>query len=307
MLLIPLVLGLTYFFYRQSRPATIRFPSAQLVNGLPHTFKVWMSGKMFVLRLVIIVLFILALARPRLPLQEPKVMKEGIDIVLALDASGSMAAEDFVLNGQRQNRFSIIKKVVKDFIKERQSDKIGLIAFGGLAYTVCPPTLDYDWLLKNLDRVELGLIQDGTAIGSAINSALARLKNSDAKSKIIILLTDGMNNAGKVDPLKAAEIAGAMHVKIYTIGAGSKGPVPFPVQDVFGRKFYQQMQIDLDEDTLKKIASTTGGQYFRATNTETLREIINRSTSLRRQRSRNRVTVNTGNCLGCSCCRRCGS
>jgi Ca-activated chloride channel family protein len=148
-----------------------------------------------------------------------------------------------------------------------------LIAFAALAYTVSPLTTDYDWLAENLERIKLGIIKDGTAIGSAISSSLSRLKDSEAKSKVVILLTDGINNAGKIDPIKASQAAKAMGIKIYTIGAGSKGYVPFPARDIFGRHVYQNVRIELDEKTLKEIADTTGGQYFRAQDEESLRMI----------------------------------
>ncbi len=196
---------------------------------------------------------------------------EGIDIVLALDCSGSMAAEDFAINGHRRNRLDIIKSVVAGFIDARKSDRLGLVAFGSRAYTVCPLTIDHDWLKQNLQRVALGMIEDGTAIGSGISSSLLRFKDSKAKSKIIVLLTDGVNNAGNIDPLTAARTAKVMGVKIYAIGAGTKGLAPFPVRDVFGNIYYQNVRIDLNEDDLRQIADVSGGKFFRATDTDSLR------------------------------------
>jgi len=229
----------------------------------------------YYLRLLAVALFILGLAGPRTVLEETVHETEGIDIVLTIDSSGSMAAEDFIVRGQRINRLDIVKQVVEEFIKERKNDRLGLVTFARLAYTVSPLTTDHSWLLTNLERVKLGLIQDGTAIGSAIASSVARLKNSDAKSKVIILLTDGVNNAGKMDPVDAARIAEAFHIKIYTIGAGTKGRVPFPSRDLFGRKDYQNVLIELDEKMLSEVAEITGGKYFRATDTESLRSIYN--------------------------------
>lgn len=262
-----------YFFKKTDRRSSFTFPSKHLLAGVGLSWKNRFFWLPEVIRYAVIILFIIALAGPRLVKKETLHKTEGIDIVLALDASGSMAAEDFTINNERMNRLAIIKKVVKEFIEHRHSDRIGIVAFGGAAYTVCPLTTDYAWLNQNLDRIDLGLIEDGTAIGSAISSSVLRLKSSEAKSKIIILLTDGMNNAGKIDPLKAAQIAQTKGIKIYTIGAGSKGYVPFPAQDFFGRKVYQNVLIDLDEETLNKIAQMTGGQYFRATDTESLRKI----------------------------------
>jgi Ca-activated chloride channel family protein len=186
-----------------------------------------------------------------------------------------MAAEDFTIKGKRVNRLAVVKNVVEEFIQQRSSDRIGLIAFAGLAYVVSPLTTDYDWLSANLERIELGLIKDGTAIGSGIISSISRLKKSEAKSKIVIILTDGINNAGKIDPLKAAEAAKVFGIKIYTIGAGSADYVPFPVQNLFGRIIYRKVLIELDEETLKEIARITGGKYFRATDEKSLRNIYN--------------------------------
>ena len=215
----------------------------------------------------------MALARPQSPIADLKIQTEGIDIVLSIDCSTSMLAEDFKLAGRRQNRLEVVKQVVKDFIKGRQNDRIGIVAFAARAYTACPLTLDYGWLLENLERIKIGLIEDGTAIGSGIASSLNRLNDIRAKSKVIILLTDGRNNTGKISPGVATEAARALKVKIYTIGAGTKGMAPYPVKDFFGNTVYQPAQIDIDEDTLRKIAQDSGGKYFRATDTESLREI----------------------------------
>jgi len=195
-----------------------------------------------------------------------------------------MAAEDFTIGGRRYNRLDVVKNVVREFIANRGGDKIGLITFAGLAYTVCPLTTDYAWVTTNLERIRLGMIKDGTAIGSAINSSLTRLKNSEAKSKVMILLTDGVNNAGEIDPLTAARAARALGIKIYTIGAGTKGFAPFPAQDVFGRKVYQQVRIDIDEKLLQGIAQITGGTYFRATDTESLRAVYSAIDALEKTR-----------------------
>lgn len=273
LLFIPLIILLGFTLRRLKMNPSLYFPSNELLSGVGGSWKTRLHFLPVLLRMAAILLCIVALAGPRFVKKETLHKTEGIDIMLALDASGSMAAEDFVINNQRMNRLAIIKRVVKEFISQRASDRIGIVAFGGVAYTVCPLTTDYPWLEQNLDRVELGLIEDGTAIGSAISSSLLRLKTSEAKTKIMILLTDGMNNAGKIDPIKASEAAKTTGVKIYTIGAGSKGYVPFPAQDFFGRKVYQNVRIDLDEDMLTKVAENTGGKYFRATNTESLREI----------------------------------
>jgi Ca-activated chloride channel family protein len=216
---------------------------------------------------------ILGLARPQSPVADSKIQSEGIDIVLAIDCSTSMLAEDFMLQGKRQNRIEVVKNVVRDFIKGRKNDRIGLVVFAARAYSVCPLTLDYGWLLNNLERIKTGMIEDGTAIGSGLATSLNRLRGTKAKSKVVILLTDGRNNTGKTSPLTAAEAAKALQVKVYTIGAGARGLVPYPVKDFFGNTVYQPMQIDIDEDTLTKIASQTQAKYFRATDTESLKGI----------------------------------
>lgn len=273
LILLVLLPGLVYWIKKRRDSAAIKLSSGELIKNFKPGFKVFLANNLFYLRIIALALIIMALARPSEPLEQTKIYSEGVDIVLAVDASGSMLAEDFKINARRKNRLEVVKKVVEDFIRNRESDRIAMVAFAGRAYTVCPLTLDYDWLIKNLKRVEIGTIEDGTAVGSAISSSLNRLKDTKAKSKIIILLTDGMNNAGKISPLTAADAAKALGIKIYTIGAGSKGLVPFPAQDFWGRKVYQNVKIDIDEETLKKIAEETKAKYYRATDTESLREI----------------------------------
>lgn len=269
----PLLLAVLIWAGRQKKTASLRIPSEELVGGLKRTWKVRFASLPFYLRIAAVALVFIALAGPRSLLEESRHESEGIDIVLALDASGSMAAEDFQLNGRRYNRLDVIKDVVKDFIDARSSDRIGLVAFAGLAYTVSPLTTDYTWLKSNLERIKLNIMEDGTAIGSALTVALSRLQKSTAKSKIIILLTDGINNRGRIEPLTAAKAAQALGVKVYTIGAGTNGTAPIPVRDLWGRQVYQNMLVEIDEETLKKIADSTGGRYFRATDTESLRQI----------------------------------
>ncbi len=270
---IPIVLGLMWWLDRRSKREDVTFSSVDILGNLPKTWRIQFGFIPPVLRLLAALLICVALAGPRKVLEESKVTTEGIDIILALDCSGSMAAEDFKIEGKRWNRFEIVKKVVGEFIESRPNDQIGLIGFAGKAYTICPLTTDRNWLLANLERMRMGLIQDGTAIGSGIASSISRFKNSKAKSKIIILLTDGVNNAGTVEPLTAAKTAAAMGIKVYTIGAGAKGYAPYPVRDMFGRTFYQNIPTDLDEEGLTKIAQTTKAQYFRATDTQSLREV----------------------------------
>ncbi len=280
LLLFPVIAAFVYFLGRKVTSSSIRFSSEELVSGARPTFKLILSRNLFYLKIAIILLFVLALARPRIPLGETKVWTEGIDIILTIDCSGSMLAEDFKIGKGRQNRLEVVKKVVEDFIKERKADRIGIIAFAARAYTVCPLTLDHQWLIKNLERIKIGAIEDGTAVGSAIGSSLNRLKDSEAKSKIIILLTDGINNAGRISPLTAAEAARALGIKIYTIGAGTKGLAPYPMRGFWGETVYQNVKIEIDEATLKKVARISGGKYFRATDTKSLEEIYNEIDSL---------------------------
>lgn len=280
LLFIPAVFILARFLRRKGPASGLRFSHGGLLKDSVSTPRLLLAKNIFYLRAAAIIFFLTAMARPRVPLDEAKVTKEGIEIVLTIDSSGSMLAEDFTLSGRRQNRLAVVKTAVEDFIRKRDSDRIGMVAFAARAYTVCPLTLDYDWLIKNLERVRIGAIEDGTAIGSAISSSLNRLKDTAAKSKVIILLTDGINNAGKIDPLTAAEAAKALGVKIYTIGAGSKGPVPFPFRDMWGQTVYQNVKIDMDENLLRGIADKTGGQFFRATDTESLKDIYDRIDSM---------------------------
>lgn len=277
---IPVVLLVVFFFNKGQKDAAFRFSSIQLFEGMSHSFKFHAFKALKVLRYGILILFMISLSGPRLVSEEVIHQTEGIDIVLAIDASGSMAAEDFVLKNERVNRLQVVKEVVKGFIEERRSDRISLVSFSGKAYTVCPLTTDQGWLIENLQRIELGQIEDGTAIGSAIMSSLARFEDSKAVSKVVVLLTDGINNAGKVDPLKAARAAQAMGVKVYTVGAGTKGAVPFPVKDMFGRTGYRKVVIDMDENSLHEIARLTGGEYFRAQDTKGLQDVYNRINDL---------------------------
>ncbi len=219
-------------------------------------------------------LFIVALARPQLGRVTTRVQATGVDIMLVLDVSRSMLAEDFTIGNRRANRIDAVKLVTEQFIRERPNDRIGLVAFAGRPYLVSPLTLDHDWLIRNLERLRIGLVEDGTAIGSAIASAANRLKDKEAKTKLIVVLTDGDNNAGKVQPLTAAEAAKALGIRIYTIGAGTEGEAPFPLTNQFGRTVYRNVLVKFDEKTLQDIAAMTSGQYFRATDTNSLRSIF---------------------------------
>ena len=219
-------------------------------------------------------LMIVGLARPQRANSRTEVTANGIDIVLGLDVSGSMQALDFLVDGHRVNRIEVVKSVVAKFIEERTNDRIGLIAFAAAPYLVSPLTLDHDWLQQNLERVSTALPgDDGTAIGSAIAASVNRLRTTTAKSKVIVLLTDGMNNTGKIPPIAAAEAAKAMGVKIYTIGVGVRGMAPIPLKDEAGRTHIIMDKVDVDEKTLQTIAAETGGTFYRATDTDSLEKI----------------------------------
>lgn len=265
--------ALIYFHFRKDQRGSVTFSSIVNLKAITPSWTVWGRQALLVLRCTTIVLIAIAMARPQKGVQESKLINEGIDIVLVLDVSGSMRAEDFEIDGKKQNRLEVVKKVVREFIKGRQNDWIGIVVFAGRPYTLCPLTLDYGWLIQNLDRAQIGMLEDGTAIGSAIATGLNRLRESGANSKVIVALTDGRNNAGRITPEMAANLATTMEVKIYTIGAGTKGMAPFPTQDFFGNKVYQPVKIEIDDESLTKIAEDTGGQYFRATDAKKLHDI----------------------------------
>lgn len=224
------------------------------------------------LRFLGFVLLLIGLARPQWGKQYQEIESEGVDIVLALDTSGSMRALDMELDGQRVNRMQVVKAVVTDFIAGRRHDRLGMVIFGSQAYTQCPLTLDYDMLAGYLDLIDIGIVGEETAIGNAIALSVKRLMSSQAKSKVIILLTDGENTAGEISPLKAAEVAADEGVKIYTIAVGTTGPVPMPVQTFFGQQIVN-INLEVDEESLKQIATTTQGQFFLAKDTAALRKI----------------------------------
>ncbi len=226
----------------------------------------------FLLRLGCLCLIIMAAARPQLYNVSREILSAGVDIMLCLDTSGSMKAQDFKLNNKPVSRLTAVKEVVSDFINKRQMDRIGLVVFGEEAYTQSPLTMDKGLLLKLLDNMEIGMAGDKTAIGSAIAIGGKRLKDLKAKSKVLILVTDGRNNAGEITPSSASGAVQALGIKIYTIGVGGTGPAPFPVKTLFGERMVYQ-RVDLDEKTLKNIARIGGGQYFRAADSKELSKI----------------------------------
>lgn len=285
LLLLVVIPPLVYWSFYRRGTSQVLFSSLDTVKKLKPSFWQRYRYVLIILRSAAIVLLVIALARPQYGNEQTKVTTEGIDIVLAVDVSGSMLAEDFEIGGRRHNRLYVIKQVVKEFIQKRTNDRIGLVVFAGRAYTQCPMTLDYGMLLQLLEKAEIGMVEDGTAIGSGIGSSVDRLKNTKAKSKVIILLTDGRNNAGEIDPFTAAEIARTFGIRIYTIGAGTKGLAPFPAVDLFGNTVMKQVKIDIDDDALREVAKITDGRYYRATDTESLKEIYSQIDKLEKTES----------------------
>lgn len=270
--LLPILVVIISFRNRRENQATLKYSSLPFVYGLPKSWRVGARALLFPLRLVSLVLIIFALARPQAVQGKELITGEGVDIALALDISGSMASLDFEPN----NRLEAAQEVIEDFIHTREYDRIGLVVFSNEAYNQSPLTLDHSMLFRSLDQVKLATdlgLEDGTAIGLGVANAANMLANSDAESKVVILLTDGVNNAGQIDPLTAAEAAKALGIRIYTIGAGRPGQVPVPVEGFFGATQIMYQESVLDEQTLQKVAEITGGKYYRATETAGLREI----------------------------------
>ena len=269
LLILPL-LGYWYWTQARKRTGKLRFSDVGILKQVGKTTKQQLRHSLFLLRLLFIALVILAIARPQSGSKMRETSTEGVDIILALDVSSSMLAEDF----KPKNRLVAAKQVAKEFVEGRQNDRIGLVIFAGESFTQCPLTLDYGVLMTLLDQTSVADQDwDGTAIGMGVVNAVNRLRDSKAKSKVIILLTDGVNNRGQVDPVTASNIAAALHIKIYTIGAGSQGTALYPVDDPYLGKRYVPMPVEIDEVVLRKIAANTKARYFRATNTEKLAEI----------------------------------
>jgi Ca-activated chloride channel homolog len=268
--LLPLVL---LWRGRRGPIAAIEYSDVGLAREVARGSRSRIAGWLWLLPILAGALMIAGLARPQRANSRTEVTANGIDIVLALDVSGSMQALDFTIDNQRVNRIEVVKSVVAKFIEERPDDRIGIIAFAGAPYLVSPITLDHDWLQQNLERVNIGGVDDGTAIGSAIAASVNRLRTTPAKSKVVILLTDGMNNTGKISPLAAAEAARALGVKIYTVGVGVRGKAPIPVRDEAGNLRLIMATVDVDEKTLQAVADETGGKFYRATDTDSLQRI----------------------------------
>ncbi|TSA39271.1 MAG: VWA domain-containing protein [Porphyromonadaceae bacterium] len=265
-LLIPVMIG--WYIFRQLKiTPTIRISGIQPFTGSAVSWKNYLKHLPFVLRQAVFGLLIIVVARPQSSNSWENVTTEGIDIIIAVDISGSMLAEDF-----KPNRLEASKSVATEFIAGRPDDRMGLVVFSGESFTQCPLTTDHAVLMNLFQGIQSGIIEDGTAIGLGLATSVSRLKDSDARSKVIILLTDGMNNRGEIAPITAAEIAKTFGIRVYTIGVGSLGTAPYPFRTPFGIQ-YQNVKVEIDEGVLQEIASMTGGKYFRATNNQKLKEI----------------------------------
>jgi Ca-activated chloride channel family protein len=258
---------------RRGPAAAIQYSGLSLFGPLLRKRKVQPGAWLAALRYLALACLIVALARPQKVSASDQVQESGIDLMLAIDLSPSMEALDYHKDGQDLSRVEVVRETVGNFIQDRPNDRIGMVVFAGAAYLMSPLTLDHDWLLQNVDRLQVGLAGDATAIGSAIAACANRLRDEPGKSKIIVLLTDGANNAGRITPFAAAEAAHALGIKIYTIGAGSADVAKFPTTDMFGRRVYTTIPVDIDEGALKKIADIGGGKFFRAADYETLKHV----------------------------------
>ncbi|MBN2411980.1 VWA domain-containing protein [candidate division KSB1 bacterium] len=262
---------LVFWYIKRNRKSgsTLRYSNLGIIKSVRNSPVKKYRHILFVLRLLVIGLLIICFARPQSGRSEEEIITEGIDIILAMDVSSSMLAEDF----KPKNRLEAAKVVAADFIKGRNNDRIGLVVFSAQSFTQCPLTLDYGILLRFMEDIHIGMIEDGTAIGMALANCVNRLRDSKAKSKVVILLTDGRNNRGELDPITAAKVGKAYNIRIYTIGAGKRGDALYPIDDpIFGKR-YVKMPVEIDEALLKQVASITGGQYFRATDETSLEKI----------------------------------
>ena len=280
LLIILPTLGGWYFYSRKSlKPATMTHTAVSMIGSLPVSWRITLRPMLFVMRLLIITLIILALARPQIVMGRETITGEGVEIALALDISGSMASLDF----EPDNRLQAAKQVITDFIRERPYDKIGLVVFASEAFSQTPLTVDHQMLDRGLSQIELAPdlgIEDGTAIGLGLANAANMLSESEAESRVLILLTDGVNNSGQIDPLTAAEAAKALGIKVYTIGAARPGQVPVPVKNLLGGTEIVYQESELDEATLQQVAEITGGKYYRAEDTAGLKAIYDEINSL---------------------------
>ena len=279
-LLVLLAPMIAYYIYRTLQGgAAIRISTIEGVRRAPRTLRYWLRHAPFVLRCAAFVLLVVALARPQDVDEQRRSSAEGIDIMLAVDVSGSMLARDF-----KPDRITAAKEVAGRFIADRYGDRLGLVVFAGEAFTQSPLTTDQSTLQTMLSRIRSGIIEDGTAIGNGLATAINRLRESDAKSKVIILLTDGVNNQGQIAPMTAAEIAKAQGIRVYTIGVGTEGMAPYPAIDMFGNLTFVNQKVEIDEKVLKAISDMTGGRYFRATDKEKLKAVYDEINQLEKSK-----------------------
>jgi Ca-activated chloride channel family protein len=268
-----------YIFRGRKSTSSMTLSGFENLDERIGSSRIWLRHLLFLFRLAVVSLIIMALARPQSSNDWEQVTTEGIDIVMCMDVSGSMRAMDF-----RPNRLEASKDVGIEFVNARENDRFGLVVFAGESFTQCPMTTDRGVVVNFLNDIDFGVIEDGTAIGMGLATAVNRIKDSRAKSKVVILLTDGVNNQGDVGPVTAAEIAASFGIRVYTIGVGTHGNAPVPVQDAFGRTVTRSMPVEIDEDVLRKIATTTDGAYFRATDNHKLREIYQQIDQLEKTR-----------------------
>lgn len=276
LLLILPVMAYIHFFRETQRTPDFRFPAVMNLKGRQRSWRLRLRHLPFFFRLGAVALLIVVLARPQKFDAETKRKVEGIDIILCMDLSTSMQAEDL-----KPNRVEAAKQVAQEFVKGRTSDRIGIVPFQAVSWTQCPLTTDYSMVVNLLGDLHSGMVEDGTAIGMALATAINRLRESEAKSKVIILLTDGQNNRGELDPVTAAQAAQALGIRVYTVGVGTHGLAPYPIETVFGKR-YQNVPVTIDEDMLQQIADLTGGKYYRATDEKVLRQIYREIDKLER-------------------------
>lgn len=278
LLLAPVIFWYVWELHKSD--ASLQIASTDVLRKQPRTARLYMLHLPFVLRCAVIILLTVCLARPQLSNRWSKESTEGIDIMMAMDISGTMLAEDL-----KPNRLEAAKQVATEFISDRPNDNIGLVVFAGESFTQCPLTTDHAVLINLFRSVKFGMIDDGTAIGLGLANAVNRMKDSPTKSKVIILLTDGVNNQGSMDPMSAAEIAALYKIRLYTIGVGSLGKAPYPFRDQFGRVHYQNIDVEIDEQLMQNMAAATGdGRYFRATNRKALAEIFSQIDDMEKSR-----------------------
>lgn len=276
--IIPLLI-VWYIFSGRKHQAYLKFADTSFFTGLPRSWRVYARHTVFALEMCALALLIIALARPQSSSKKQKINVEGIDIVITIDLSSSMLAQDL-----KPDRLEAAKNISADFVKGRPEDRMGLVVFASETFTQVPLTTDHGMLLNMMKEMKCGMLEDGTAIGDGLASSVSRLKDSEAISKVVILLTDGDNNAGSIDPATAAEMAKIFGIRVYTIGVGTRGTAPYPVQTPFGGIQYQQILVTINEPLLQQIADETGGKYYRATSNEKLQQIYDEIDQLERSK-----------------------